>query len=73
MFASIEGSINSTILPLKGKDGKKLGTMILLDDIGSEVRMKSTMSRYMDPGLAKCLNQIHMVRVLDSISSDVIT
>jgi adenylate cyclase len=47
-----EVSINSTILPLKGKDEEKLGTMILLDDISSEVRMKSTMSRYMDPGLA---------------------
>jgi len=45
-------SINTTILPLKGKDEEKLGTMIMLEDISSEVRMKSTMSRYMDPGLA---------------------
>ena len=26
--------------------------MIMLEDISSEKRMKSTMSRYMDPGLA---------------------
>jgi len=45
-------SVNATVLPLKGKDDEKLGTMILLEDISSEVRMKSTMSRYMDPGLA---------------------
>jgi len=45
-------SVNTTVLPLKGKDNEKLGTMILLEDISSEVRIKSTMSRYMDPGLA---------------------
>jgi len=29
-----------------------LGTMIMVEDISNEKRMKSTMSRYMDPGLA---------------------
>ncbi len=45
-------SINLTILPLADEEDKSLGLMIMLDDISSEKRMKSTMSRYMDPGLA---------------------
>ncbi len=45
-------SVNATIAPLKSSDEKKLGVMIMVEDISSEKRMKSTMSRYMDPGLA---------------------
>ncbi|MBF0434491.1 MAG: GAF domain-containing protein [Magnetococcales bacterium] len=45
-------SANLTILPLVSGDGKHLGTLIMIEDISSEKRMKSTMSRYMDPGLA---------------------
>ena len=45
-------SVNLTILPLVSMAGKNLGSMIIIDDITSEKRMKSTMSRYMDPGLA---------------------
>ena len=45
-------SANLTALPLVNVEKKKLGTMIIIDDISSEKRMKSTMSRYMDPGLA---------------------
>ncbi|MDO8721497.1 MAG: GAF domain-containing protein [Syntrophales bacterium] len=45
-------SVNLTILPLVSTAKKKLGSMIIIDDITSEKRMKSTMSRYMDPGLA---------------------
>ena len=45
-------SVNATVQPLLGKDDTSLGTMILLEDITGEKRMKSTMSRYMDPGLA---------------------
>ena len=47
-----ELSVNVTILPLLSTEGKKLGVMIMIEDISSEKRMKSTMSRYMDPGLA---------------------
>ncbi|HOK07045.1 MAG TPA: GAF domain-containing protein [Syntrophales bacterium] len=43
---------NVTVLPLKNIDGRHLGTMIIIDDISGEKRMKSTMSRYMDPDLA---------------------
>ncbi len=45
-------SINLTILPLTDEEDESLGLMMMLDDISSEKRMKSTMSRYMDPGLA---------------------
>ena len=51
-FDDEEMSINVTILPLQ--DGKKntLGTMVMMEDISSEKRVKSTMARYMDPSLA---------------------
>ncbi|TSA18803.1 MAG: adenylate/guanylate cyclase domain-containing protein, partial [Betaproteobacteria bacterium] len=45
-------SANVTILPLFNMERKHLGSMLLIEDISSEKRMKSTMSRYMDPGIA---------------------
>lgn len=49
-------SVNLTTLPLMTKDDtgapKRLGSMLMVEDISSEKRMKSTMARYMDPGLA---------------------
>ncbi len=45
-------SVNLTVLPLISVEQKKLGSMIMIEDISSEKRMKSTMSRYMDPSLA---------------------
>ncbi|MBT3556866.1 MAG: GAF domain-containing protein [Rhodospirillales bacterium] len=45
-------SINGTFLPLLSTEGDRLGSMIMVEDISSEKRMKSTMSRYMDPGIA---------------------
>lgn len=45
-------SVNVTIQPLMSTEGKKLGSMLMLEDISAEKRMKSTMSRYMDPGIA---------------------
>lgn len=47
-----EISVNITVLPLKDEEDQSLGQMIMIEDISSEKRMKSTMSRYMDPGLA---------------------
>ncbi len=44
-------SINFNFLPLSNAENKKLGTLIMMEDISSGKRMKSTMSRYMDPGL----------------------
>ncbi len=48
-------SVNLTSLPLAGANGTSLGTLLLVEDISSEKRMKSTMARYMDPALAEQL------------------
>ncbi len=53
-------SVNLTILPLINEDNEGrtdekdsfLGILLMIEDISSEKRMKSTMSRYMDPGIA---------------------
>jgi adenylate cyclase len=49
-------SVNLTSQPLMSTDdkglAKKIGTMLMIEDVSSEKRMKSTMSRYMDPRLA---------------------
>ena len=48
-------SVNLTVLPLISNEDKKLGSLLMIEDISSEKRMKSTMSRYMDPGIAEQL------------------
>jgi len=54
MIASGEKvSVNVTLAPLISTTEKKLGSMIMIEDISKEKRMKSTMSRYMDPFLAE--------------------
>lgn len=45
-------SVNFTVQPLLNMDQKRIGSMIVIEDISSEKRLKSTMSRYMDPGIA---------------------
>lgn len=55
MFAGEKHSVNATVLPLISVEGKQLGALIMLEDISSEKRMKSTMARYMDPDLAEQL------------------
>jgi adenylate cyclase len=45
-------SVNVTVLPLVGADGGDLGTMIVMEDISGEKRVRTTMARYMDPTLA---------------------
>jgi len=50
-------SANVTVLPLVSANAKKLGSLIMIEDITSEKRMKSTMSRYMDPSIADRLLQ----------------
>ena len=52
-FGDEKLSVNANVLPLINTEGKKLGAMIMVEDISSEKRMKSTMSRYMDPALAE--------------------
>jgi adenylate cyclase len=46
-------SVNLSVQPLIGIAGNKLGSMIMVEDISTEKRIKSTMARYMDPSLAE--------------------
>ena len=54
-FENEKISTNVSIVPLKSTENESLGTMIMLEDISNEKRMKSTMSRYMDADLAEQL------------------
>jgi adenylate cyclase len=45
-------SVNVTVLPLVGTDGGHLGTMVVMEDISGEKRVRATMARYMDPAVA---------------------
>jgi len=52
---SIQGervSANVTLTALFSIEKKRIGSMLLIEDISSEKRLKSTMSRYMDPDIA---------------------
>ena len=50
-FGGEHVSANVTIMPLVSTTDKKIGSMIMFEDISGEKRMKSTMSRYMDVSL----------------------
>ena len=39
-------------MPLLSVDGKSMGFIVMIEDISAEKRMKSTMSRYIDPSIA---------------------
>lgn len=45
-------SVNLKVVPLFSLEKKKLGTLIMIEDISEEKRIKSTLSRYMDSSLA---------------------
>ena len=45
-------SANVTVMPLTSGDDELIGTLVMIEDISNEKRAKSTLSRYMDPGLA---------------------
>ena len=45
-------SANVTLMPLLSLEKKSMGSIIMIENISSEKRMKSTMSRYMDPSIA---------------------
>jgi adenylate cyclase len=49
---SIERSINLTVNPLTNPEGGVRGGLVVLEDISQEKRMKTTMYRYMTPGVA---------------------
>lgn len=45
-------SLNLTVLPLRDAELQRMGVMLMMEDITSEKRVKSTMARYMDPVIA---------------------
>ncbi len=49
----IERSLNLTVNPLTNPEGKVQGGLVVLEDISREKRMKSTLYRYMTPGVAE--------------------
>ncbi len=53
IFAHHKITANITIMPLINTKQERLGIMIMMEDISSEKRMKSTMSKYMSPELAE--------------------
>ena len=56
-FAGDKVSANVTILPLVSTQQKKMGSLVMIEDITGEKRLKSTMSRYMDPSVAEKMLQ----------------
>ena len=49
---SAKHSANVTVMPLLSVDEESMGFIVMIEDISSEKRMKSTMSRYIDPSIA---------------------
>lgn len=45
-------SANVSMQPLLSVEKKSIGSMVMIEDISSEKRLRATMSRYMDPGIA---------------------
>ncbi|MFM8976382.1 MAG: GAF domain-containing protein [Vulcanococcus sp.] len=46
---------NISLLPLQSVEGNAMGSMLMIEDISQEKRMKGTMARYMDPLIAEAL------------------
>ncbi len=49
----LERSVNLTVNPLSNPEGGVRGGLVVLEDISQEKRMKTTMYRYMTPGVAE--------------------
>ncbi|MGA0083623.1 MAG: GAF domain-containing protein [Steroidobacteraceae bacterium] len=64
-LGAVTRSVNLSVMPLLAAEGdKELGAMLMFEDISNEKRMKSTMSRYMDPAIA--------AQMLDGEASDIL-
>ena len=48
-------SANINLLPLQSVGGEAMGSMLMIEDISEEKRIKGTMARYMDPLIADSL------------------
>ncbi len=62
-------SANVTVMPLLASDDAQLGTLVMIEDISNEKRVKSTLSRYMDPDLADRLLAAGQEEVLGGTES----
>ncbi|MCB1488969.1 MAG: GAF domain-containing protein, partial [Bauldia sp.] len=70
-LAGTEKSVNLTVMPLLTDGGSaEIGTMLMFDDISSEKRMMSTMSRYMDPVIATQLLDGKGTEMLGGLSTE---
>jgi adenylate cyclase len=66
-----EKTVNLTFMPLiAAEEDKELGSMMVFEDISSEKRMKSTMSRYMDPVIAAQMLDGDAHEVLGGINAE---
>jgi adenylate cyclase len=61
-------TVNLSILPLKTDTEQHLGTMMMIEDISTEKRVKATMARYMDPTIAAQMFENADADVLGGVS-----
>ena len=61
-------AVNLSILPLKTDTAQQLGTMMMIEDISIEKRVKATMARYMDPTIAAQMFENADTDVLGGVS-----
>ena len=70
-IGAISKSVNLTIMPLVAAESdKELGSMLMFEDISTEKRMKSTMSRYIDPVVAAQMLEGDTHDLLGGISAE---
>jgi adenylate cyclase len=70
-LGEVSKSVNLTFMPLLAAEGEKeLGSMLMFEDLSSEKRMKSTMSRYMDPVIAAQMLEGDALDLLGGVSAE---
>jgi adenylate cyclase len=70
-LGAVTKSVNLTIMPLVAAESdKELGSMLMFEDISAEKRMKSTMSRYIDPVVAAQMLEGDAHDLLGGISAE---
>jgi adenylate cyclase len=64
-------SVNVNIVPLLGNAGEKLGTVVVLEDVTTEKRVKSSLSRFMSKAVADKLLAEEGTPVLGGVRQEV--
>lgn len=67
----IERSINLTVNPLTNPQGKVRGGLVVLEDISREKRLKTTMYRYLTPGVAEQVLALGKDALMEGSKKDV--